>query len=69
MEDHNTLTKTQAKLNITKDASNHSIDPNMINSHLDGWKITTLSQRHKPNSISQRMQDLYETHDYMGKHN
>jgi hypothetical protein len=34
--------------------SNHNIDPHTVNSHLDGWKTTTLSQRHKPNSTSQR---------------
>jgi hypothetical protein len=28
--------------------SNHSINPHTVNSHLDGWKTTTLSQRHKP---------------------
>jgi hypothetical protein len=49
--------------------SNHIIDPHTINSHLDGWKTTTLSQRHKPNLTSQMMEDLYNTHDYMAKHN
>jgi hypothetical protein len=29
--------------------SNHIIDPHTVTSHLDGWKTTTLSQRHKPN--------------------
>jgi hypothetical protein len=29
--------------------SNHNIDPYTINSLLDEWKTTTLSQRHKPN--------------------
>jgi hypothetical protein len=38
--------------------SNYSITPHVINSHLDGWETTTLSQRHKPNSISQRMERL-----------
>jgi hypothetical protein len=38
--------------------SNHSIDPHMVILHLDRWKTTTLSQRHKPNSISQRMERL-----------
>jgi hypothetical protein len=32
----------------------------MINSHLDGWKTTTLSHRHKPNSTSQRMEKLVQ---------
>jgi hypothetical protein len=43
--------------------SNHSIDPHTVTSHLDGWKTATLSQRHKANSTSQRMED------YMAKHN
>jgi hypothetical protein len=55
-------------LQHAKHYSNHNIDPHMVLSHLDGWKTTTLSQRHKPNSISQRMEDLYYTHDYMAKH-
>jgi hypothetical protein len=55
-------------LQHAKHYSNHNIDPHMVISHLDGWKTTTLSQRHKPNSISQRMEDLYYTHDYMAKH-
>jgi hypothetical protein len=38
--------------------SNHIIDPHT--SHLDGWKTTTLSQRHKPNSTSQRMEILVQ---------
>jgi hypothetical protein len=38
--------------------SNHSIDPHIVNSHLNEWKTTTLSQRHKPNSTSQRMERL-----------
>jgi hypothetical protein len=48
--------------------SNHNIDPHIINSHLDGWKTTIISQRHKPNSTLQRMEDLYDTQDYMAKH-
>jgi hypothetical protein len=28
----------------------------------------TLSQRHKPNSTSQRWKDLYDSHDCMAKH-
>jgi hypothetical protein len=38
--------------------SNHSIDPHTVTSHLDEWEATTLSQRHKPNSTSQRMERL-----------
>jgi hypothetical protein len=49
--------------------SNHNIDPHMVNSYLDGWETTTLSQRHKPNSTSQRMEDLYDTQDCMAKRN
>jgi hypothetical protein len=49
--------------------SNHSIDPHRVNSHLNGWKTTTLSQRHKPNSTSQRIKDFYDTHDCMAKYN
>jgi hypothetical protein len=42
-------------LHHSNHCSNHSIDPHTVNSHLDEWKVTTLSQRHKPNSTSQRM--------------
>jgi hypothetical protein len=49
--------------------SSHSIDHHMAKSHLDGWNTTTLSQRHKQNSTSQRIEDLPDTHDYMAKHN
>jgi hypothetical protein len=35
-------------LHHTNHCSNHSIDPHTVNSHLDGWETTTLSQRHKP---------------------
>jgi hypothetical protein len=40
----------------------------MIKSHLDGWenisqKDTSLTQHHKG------WKDLYDTHDYMAKHN
>jgi hypothetical protein len=49
--------------------SNHIINPHTVNSHLDGWKTTTLSQRHKPNSISQRLEGLYDTHECRAKHN
>jgi hypothetical protein len=38
--------------------SNHIIDLHTVNSHLDKWDITTLSQRHKPNSTSQWMEIL-----------
>jgi hypothetical protein len=38
----------------------------MARSHLDGWK-TKLSQRDKPNSTSQIMEDLYDAHDYRAK--
>jgi hypothetical protein len=27
--------------------SNHNIDPHTVNSHINGWNTTTLSQRHK----------------------
>jgi hypothetical protein len=40
--------------------SNRSIDPHTVTSHLDGWKTTILSQRHKPNSTSQRMERLVQ---------
>jgi hypothetical protein len=56
-------------LHHSNHCANHSIDPHMVNSHLDGWKTTTLSQRQKPNSTSQRMEDSYDTQDYMAKHN
>jgi hypothetical protein len=42
-------------LHHSNHCSNHSIDPHTVNSHLDEWKVTTLSQRHKLNSTSQRM--------------
>jgi hypothetical protein len=45
-------------LHHSNHCSNHNIDPHMINSHLDGWETTTLSQRHKLNSTSQRMKRL-----------
>jgi hypothetical protein len=52
------------------DGINHldNIIPHTVNSHLGGWKTTTLSQRHKPNSTLQRMEDLYDTQDYREKH-
>jgi hypothetical protein len=45
-------------LHHSNHCSDHSIDPHMVTSHLDRWKTTTLSQRHKPNSTSQRMERL-----------
>jgi hypothetical protein len=48
--------------------SNHSIDPHTAKPHLDGWK-TKLSQRHKTNSTSQGIEDLYNSQDCMAKHN
>jgi hypothetical protein len=39
-------------LHHSNHCSNHTIDPHMIKSHLDGWKTTTLLQRHMPNSTS-----------------
>jgi hypothetical protein len=45
-------------LHYSNRCSNHNIDPHTVNSHLHGWKTTTLSQRHKPNSTSQRMKRL-----------
>jgi hypothetical protein len=35
-------------LHHSNHCSNHIINPHMITSHLDGWKTTMLSQRHKP---------------------
>jgi hypothetical protein len=35
-------------LHHSNHCSNHNFDPHTINSYLDGWKTTTLSQRHKP---------------------
>jgi hypothetical protein len=49
--------------------SNHNINPHMVISYLNRWRTTTLSQRHKPNSTSQRIEDFYDTHDCMAKHN
>jgi hypothetical protein len=39
-------------LHHTNHCSNHSIDPHPVKSHLKGWKTTSISRRHKPNSIS-----------------
>jgi hypothetical protein len=36
-------------LHFSNHCSNHNIDPHTVTSHLDGWKTTKLSQRHKPN--------------------
>jgi hypothetical protein len=49
--------------------SNHIINRHTVNSHLNGWKTTTLSLRYKPNSTSQRMEDLYDTPNCIAKHN
>jgi hypothetical protein len=35
-------------LHHSNHCSNHNIDPNMAESHLGGWKTTTLPPRHKP---------------------
>jgi hypothetical protein len=56
-------------LHHSNHCSNHNINPYRVNSHLNGWKTTTLLQRHKPNSTSQRMEDLYDTKDSMAKYN
>jgi hypothetical protein len=56
-------------LHHSNHCSNHIIDLHTVNSHLDRCKTTSLLQRHKPNSTPQRMDDLYDTHDYMTKHN
>jgi hypothetical protein len=45
-------------LHNSNHCSNHSIDPHTVNSHLNGWETTTLSQRHKSNSTSQRIERL-----------
>jgi hypothetical protein len=45
-------------LHHSNHCSNHIIDPHTVTSHLDRWKTTTLSQRHKPNSTSQKMKRL-----------
>jgi hypothetical protein len=37
-------------LHHLNDCSNHSIDPHMVKSHLDGWETTSLTLRQKPNS-------------------
>jgi hypothetical protein len=34
-------------LHHSNHCSNHSFNPHTVNSHLDGWTTTTLSQRHK----------------------
>jgi hypothetical protein len=41
----------------------------MVNSHLDGWKTTTLTQRSKPYSTSHKTEDMYNTQDYGAKQN
>jgi hypothetical protein len=45
-------------LHHSNHCSNHSIDIDTVTSYLDGWKTTTLSERDKPNSTSQRMERL-----------
>jgi hypothetical protein len=50
-------------LHHSNHCSNHNINPHKVNSHHDRWKTITLTQRHKPYSTSQRMEDLYDTHD------
>jgi hypothetical protein len=47
-------------LHHSNHCSNHIIDPHMVSSHLNGWKTTTLSQRYKPDSTSQRMERLVQ---------
>jgi hypothetical protein len=39
-------------LHHSNHCSNHSIDPHKAKSHLDGWKTTSLTLSHKPNSTS-----------------
>jgi hypothetical protein len=56
-------------LHHSNHCSNHSIDPHTVIAHLNKWKTTTILQRHKPNSTSQRMEDLYDTHNCITKHN
>jgi hypothetical protein len=41
----------------------------MVNSDIDGWKTTNLTQRHKSYSTSLKMENLYNTHDYKAKQN
>jgi hypothetical protein len=47
--------------------SNPSIDPH--HGHLTSQEMEdqTLSQTHKPNSTSYKMEDLYDTHDCRAK--
>jgi hypothetical protein len=35
-------------LHHSNHCSNHNIDPHTVNSHLNRWETTTLSQRHNP---------------------
>jgi hypothetical protein len=55
-------------INHLNHCSNHSIDPHhgQLTSR---WMEHHLSQRHKPNSTSQRMKDLHDSHDCTAKHN
>jgi hypothetical protein len=48
---------------------NHNIEHHTVKSHHNGWKTTCLTLRHKPNSISQMMEDLYDTQYCMVNHN
>jgi hypothetical protein len=56
-------------LHHSNHCSNHNIDPHTVTSHLDRWNTPTLSQRNKPNSTSQRMEDWYDSQDCMAKQN
>jgi hypothetical protein len=56
-------------LHHSNNCSNHIIDPHMVNSYLDGWKTTTLSQRHKLTQHHKMMEDLYDTYDCVANHN
>jgi hypothetical protein len=54
------------QLHYSNHCSNHIIDPHhgQLTSR---WMGDHLSQRHKPNSTSQRMRDLHNSHDCMAK--
>jgi hypothetical protein len=55
-------------LHHSNHCSNHNTDPH--HSQLTSRRMEDhLSQRHKPNSTSQKMKDLPDTYDYMAKHN
>jgi hypothetical protein len=56
------------QLHHSNRCSNHSINP--YHGQITAQRMEDhLSQRHKPNSTSQRMEDLYGSHDCMTKHN